>query len=195
MKFTILKPTDCFSRGELLLRTFFGWLYIALPHAFFLLFIGIASMFVTFIAFWAILFTGRYPQSFFDFQKNFLQWNYRVNARLLNLADGYPAFGFDQEDEYVKLEIEYPEYSDRGLVLLRALFGGLYVILPHYFILMFRYIVTNIFIFIAWWVVLFTGRYPDSMFEFNVGTLRWELRVQLYMMYLNDNYPPFSGQE
>lgn len=195
MNFTILKPADTFSRGELLLRTFFGWLYIALPHGFLLFFMALASMFVTFLSFWAILFTGKYPQSFFEFQRNVLRWNYRVNARILNLADGYPSFGFDQEDEYVKLDIEYPEHSDRGLVLVRALFGALYVIFPHYFVLMFRYIVTNIFMFIAWWAVLFTGRYPDSMFEFNLGTMRWELRVQLYMMYLNDNYPPFSGRE
>src|SRR5690606_19685506 len=92
-----------YSRGELLLRTLFGWLYIALPHIFILMFIAIASQVLTFIAFWVILFTGSYPESFFEFQVKAFRWNTRLNARLWNLCDGYPAFGLSAEDDFVKL--------------------------------------------------------------------------------------------
>src|SRR6056297_2239494 len=103
-----------YSRGELLLRFFFGWIYIAIPHLFLLLFISIASQVLTFIAFWVILFTGSYPESFFEFQVKVMRWSVRVQARLWNLCDGYPAFGFQAEDEFVQLEVKYPENLSRG---------------------------------------------------------------------------------
>lgn len=183
-----------YSRGELLLRLFFGWLYIALPHFFVLMFISIASQVITFIAFWVILFTGSYPESMFNFQVKVHHWSLRVNARLLNLADGYPAFGFDVDDPHVKLIIPYPERLSRGHLLLKVFFGWLYCALPHIFVLLFRLIATEILVFIAFWVVLFTGEYPQGMHRFVVGTMRWSMRVNLYLGLMTDDYPPFSGQ-
>ncbi len=184
---------DKYSRGELLLRTLFGWLYIALPHIFILLFIAIASQVLTFIAFWAILFTGSYPESFFEFQVKVFRWNTRLNARLWNLCDGYPAFGLSAEDDFVKLEIPYPDRLSRGHALVKVLFGWLYCALPHIFVLYFRLLATFIIQFIAFWVVLFTGEYPAGMHKFVVGTIRWSLRLNLYLGLMTDEYPPFSG--
>ena len=194
MKFEI-KYQETYSRSELLLRTLFGFIYILIPHAFLLVFLGIWSSIITFIAFWAILFTGRYPQSFFEFQVDLIRWNNRVNARLFNLSDAYPAFGLNAEDEYTDFDMDYPESVDRGLVLIRLFFGGIYVIIPHGIILYFRFIAMMILNFLAFWVVLFTGKYPQSWHEFSVGTLRWMIRVNLYMSYMSDTYPPFSGRE
>jgi hypothetical protein len=194
MKLTV-KYQESYSRGELLLRTFFGAFYIALPHMFLLLFVGLWGSILSFISFWIVLFTGRYPESFFEFQVGLYKWQLRVNARIMNLSDGYPAFGMKGEDEYTSLEIPYPENLSRGLALVKALFGIFYVLLPHGFLLLFRAIATQFVVFIAWWAVLFTGRFPESMHTFVTGYLRWTMRVNLYMGYMTDEYPPFTGKE
>lgn len=183
-----------YSRGELLLRSIFGPIYIALPHALILSLIGIAAQVLGFISFWAILFTGRYPESFFEFQVKYFHWNTRVNARLYNLCDGYPAFGMSVNDPYVRFEVPYPESLSRGHALLKAFFGPLYCALPHVFVLYFRIIATAFLQFLAFWAVLFTGEYPESWHRFNTGTLRWGMRLNLYLGFMTDKYPPFTGQ-
>ncbi len=191
MKYGV-RHQDSYSRGELLLRTFFGWLYIAIPHGFVLLFLGIASSFVNFIAFWAILFTGKFPQGLFDFQLGLQRWRLRLSARLLNLSDGYPAFGLSAEDPNTTIEMVRPEKSNRLTVLLRVLFGGFYVLLPHGFVLMFLLIGLYFVNLIAFWAILITGKYPKGMHSFVVGVLRWAFRINAYMMFMTDTYPPFS---
>lgn len=194
MKLTV-QHQESYSRGELLLRTFFGWLYIMIPHGFVLLFVALWSAILQFVAFWIILFTGRYPQSMFEFQAGLMKWSLRVSARMYNISDGYPAFGIKSTDEHTDISIPYPEKVDRGLVLLRLFFGIFYVYLPHGFILMFRAWFVGILIFVAWWVVLFTGKYPDFAFDWVTGQLRWQFRLNFYMMYMTDTYPPFTGDE
>ena len=183
-----------YSRGELLLRSIFGPIYILIPHLFILIFVSLWAQILSFISWWIVLFTAEYPKSFFEFQEGLYRWNLRVNARLNNLCDGYPPFGINAEDEYTVLEIPYPERLSRGTLLLRTFFGAIYVILPHAFMLFFRTIASTVLQFIAWWVVLFTAEYPKSWHEFNVGTLRWAMRVNVYMSFMTDEYPPFSGK-
>lgn len=185
---------ESFSRGELLLRSIFGLFYIILPHTFILLFLSIWSSILTFISWWIILFTGSYPESFYEFQVKLLRWSTRLNLRVYNLADGYPAFGLDVQDESFTLDIPYPERLSRGTLLLKSFFGIFYVVFPHGIVLYFRLIWTMILGFLAFWSVLFTGSYPQSWHEFNVGTLRWGLRLNLYMSFMSDQYPPFSGK-
>jgi hypothetical protein len=183
-----------YSRGELLLRSFLGIFYIYLPHAFILMFVQLWAGILLFLTFWVILFTGRYPESWFEFQVKAMRWSWRVNARYFNLCDGYPAFGLDAEDDYTTFEVSYPEHVSRGLVLVRFLFGVFYVLLPHGLILGIRTYVSLFLAFVAFWAVLITARYPDFVHEFNTGTLRWAARVNLYMSYMTDRYPPFSGK-
>ena len=189
-----VKHQESYSRLELLLRSFLGVIYIEIPHLFLLFFLSIWSGILSFISWWVILFTGSYPESFFEFQVKLFRWSTRLNLRLYNLSDGYPAFGLDVEDDAFKLEIEYPETLSRGLLLLRTFFGFLYILIPHGFVLFFRGLWTLILTFLAFWVVLFTGEYPKSWFEFNIGTIRWSLRVNLYLSFMTDDYPPFSGK-
>ena len=194
MKLTIVHQGQ-YSRGELLLRVLFGWLYIFLPHFFILMFLGIWSSILSFIAFFSIMFTGRYPQSFFEFQVGLTRWSIRVHARYYNLSDGYPVFGIDSREEYTDFQMAYPESLSKSTALIKLLFGWLYCTLPHTFIWLFRSFATTILCFIAFWVVLFTGEYPASWHKFNVGTIRWITRVNLYMGFMTDVYPPFSGKE
>lgn len=194
MKISIVHQ-ESYSRGELLLRTLFGAFYIILPHLFLLLFVQIWSAILTFIAWWAILFTGKYPENFFNYNLGVHRWGLRLQARIMNLADGYPAFGAKSADEKVVLDVEYPETLSRGQLLLKTFFGLIYVLIPHAFILLFRLIATQVLVFLAWWVVLFTGQFPKSWHNFIVGTIRWSIRVNLYMSFMTDIYPPFNGKE
>jgi len=195
MKLTI-KHQENFSRGQLLLRQLLGFIYIVLPHYFILLFVGIWQKILIFITWWVILFTGKYPLSFFEFQVGLIKWQVRLYARLMNLSDGYPAFGINATDDFSNFEMERPEKLSRGLLLVKTFFGGFYVVLPHVFILIFRYIGTYFLVFLAFWVVLFTGKYPKSWHDFVVGTLRWGIRLNLYYgLWMSDTYPPFTGKE
>jgi len=184
-----------YSRGELLLRTIFGFFYIVLPHFFLLFFVEIWAVILRFIAFWVVLFTGKYPQSMFEFQVGVLRWSLRVYARISNVADGYPAFGINGTDDKTLLEVEYPDRISRGLLLVRLFFGAFYVLLPHLFILFFRGIWVLILEFLAWWIVLFTGTFPASFHDWIVGQIRWATRVSLYMGFMTDKYPAFTGAE
>lgn len=187
-----IKHAESQSRGELLLRTLFGWLYMYLPHFFILIFLGLWGAILGFISFWIILFTGRYPESFFEFQVKLIRWQARVSARQFNLIDGYPGFGLDVVDPPVVVEIPYPENLSRGTLLLKFFFGWLYVAIPHAFCLFFLAIGVYVVLFLGWWIILFTGQLPVGMHNFLVGFLRWNQRVSLYLGNMTDVYPPFS---
>ena len=93
------------------------------------------------------------------------------------------------------LQVEYPERLSRVWVVLKGLFGWLYVGIPHGIILIFYGIAVLVVTFIAWWAILFTAKYPRGMFGFVVGYLRWSNNVNAYLNLLRDEYPPFSGKE
>ena len=183
MKYGV-RHQESYSRGELLLRTMFGGLYIALPHALVLIFLLLWSSLLNFVSFWAILITGKYPESMFNYQLNLQRWALRVNVRLQNLSDGYPAFGLSSNDSNIIIEIERPVKSNRGTVLLRAMFGFLYVLIPHAFCLIFLLIGASFVRLIAFWAVLITGKYPKGMHDYMVGLLRWQYRISIYMGYM-----------
>lgn len=193
MKFKI-SYQESYSRGELLLRALFGVWYILLPHGIVMLFLAIGLLFVRFITFWAILITGKWPKGMFDYQVKFQRYALRVNARMSNLADGYPAFGLNGTDENTNFDMEYPETVSRLRLIVRAMFGAL-LTFPHQFVLMFRTIGVMFVGMIAFWAILFTGKYPKGMFDFVVGTMRWQTRVGNYLNYYTEGYPPFTGEE
>lgn len=184
------------SRGVLILRLFFGWLYVGIPHFLILGILGIAVGFISFIAWWAILFTGKYPQGMFNFVVGYQRWMQRVMAYMGYMTDKYPPFSSKEvEGDTIHYNIDYPEKLSRGILILRLFFGAFYCALPHYFILMFLAIAVGFVSFIAWWAILFTGKYPQGMFNFVVNYNRWMLRVGAYMGYMTDKYPPFNGKE
>jgi Domain of unknown function (DUF4389) len=194
MQFSV-KSQESFSRGQLILRTLFGWLYIVIPHAFLMFFVGIWASILAFLAFWVVLFTGKYPESWYAFQVKFMNWSARVSASLLNLTDEYPAFLPKGESAAVSLTSDRPEKISRGLTIVRLLFGAIYVGVPHGFCIYFRFIGTAVLSFLAWFAVLFGGKYPAKWHAFNVGTFRWMNRIMLYLSNMTDVYPAFSGKE
>jgi len=91
--------------------------------------------------------------------------------------------------------VVYPEKLSRGLVILKALFGWLYVGIPHGIVLAFFGIAVSVVTFIAFWAILFTGKYPRGMYDFVVGYMRWNMRVTTYLSLLRDEYPPFTTEQ
>ncbi|MCK5008588.1 MAG: hypothetical protein KAR73_14445, partial [Spirochaetales bacterium] len=122
---------DRYSRGQLLLRTIFGFIYILIPHSFLLFFVGIWSAILSFITFWIVLFTANFPESIFNWQVKYMNWNLRVSASISNFVDGYPSFGIKGSSDNAKLDVPRPERVSRGLVILRVLLGTIYVMIPH----------------------------------------------------------------
>ena len=95
VSFSIEYP-ESLSRGLLLLKSFFGAIYVGIPHGIILLFYAIAVSVVTFIAWWAILFTRVYPRGMFDFVVRYWRWSFRVGAYMSYLTDVYPPFSGDE---------------------------------------------------------------------------------------------------
>ncbi len=183
-----------YSRLQLLMRGFLGWIYIGIPHGVPLCFMGLASTFCTFIAFFAILFTGRYPVGLRGFVIGVMQWQSRVAASLGHLVDGYPEFGLGNRGTLVRSVTVPPETYSRLNILLRVFFGWLFVLIPHGFCLIFRGMATGVVTLVAFFIVLFTGQFPPGMHEFIVGTMRWGTRLGEYLLFLSNDYPPFSGK-
>ncbi len=189
-----IQHQEQYSRGELLLRTLFGWLYIGIPHIVLMLFYSIYLMLLEMYAFLAILFTTKYPKLAFDAYVNYLNWSLRLSASLGNLVDGYPPIGPNADWEKTKLEIGYPAVVTRKRLLF-SVFLSWIVLLPHIIYLYVLALLVGIIQFLAFFIVLFTGKFPKEMHDLCVGTIRYGHRVSLYCHYLYFKYPEFTMQE
>ena len=171
------------SRGLIFVK----WL-LAFPHWLIVGIFGYLVELTTFISWFAILFTGRYPKALFDLAVMYFRWNTRMLAYVALLRDEYPPFSGGAEPEYpVRLDIEYPERLSRLLIFVKWLLA-----IPHILILSLLGLVAVLVYVIGWFAILFTGRLPRSLFDFLVGYGRWGLRVNAYILLLRDEYPPFS---
>jgi hypothetical protein len=174
------------SRGKI----FYKWL-IALPHYLALSVVQPLSYLALIV--WFFLFLRRpYPWPLFNLVTLAQRWNANVTAYVGLLRDEYPPFAGD-EGYYppVRLRFEYPGEREFSRPLL--LFKTLILAIPHYIVLAVLWLTAFVVIVIAWFAILFTGRFPRGMFDFVVGVQRWTFRVVGYAIVLNtDRYPPFS---
>ena len=135
-----------------------------------------------------ILFRRRYPRWWFDFARELARFSARIGAYVALLRDDYPS---TVDEQAVHLEIDYPDAErdlNRWLPLVKWLLA-----IPHYLVLAVLSLGAIVAVVIAWFAILFTGRYPRGLFDFVVGVGRWWLRVQAYAFLLvTDRYPPFS---
>ncbi|MGD9115919.1 MAG: DUF4389 domain-containing protein [Dehalococcoidia bacterium] len=189
-------------KGDLSVPPANGWWLLkwllAIPHYVILMFLYVAFTFVCIIAFFAILFTGKYPRGLFDFNAGVLRWSWRVGFYSYSAlgTDKYPPFSLEPDPNYpADLEFTYPAKLSRGLVLVKWWL----LAIPHYIIvgamqggqggrgggLLFMLVL------IAGIVLLFTGKYPKDIFKLAVGINRWSYRVSAYASLMTDDYPPF----
>ncbi len=136
-----------------------------------------------------LLFRKKYPRWWFDWNLALTKFSTRVSAYLVLLRDEYPS---TDEDQAVHIEIPYPDAKQdlrSGLPLIKW-----FLAIPHIIILIvLGFVGIPIVVVIAWFAILFTGRYPRGLFDFVVGVFRWSLRVAVYAFLLTtDRYPPFS---
>src|ERR1700737_2725719 len=134
-----------------------------------------------------ILFRQKYPRWWFDWNLEVLRFSARVTAYFALLDDRYPS---TDEQESVHLDLPYPDARqlNRWLPLIKWLLA-----IPHYIVLFFLVIGAVVAVIIAWFAILFTGRYPRGLFDYVVGVMRWSNRVTGYALVLvTDEYPPFS---
>jgi hypothetical protein len=184
--------------------------FLAIPHFIVLAFLWLAFVVLTFIAGWAILFTGRYPKGLFRFNVGVMRWSWRVGyyAGGGGLGtDRYPPFTLDDVPDYpARFDVAYPEHLSRGLVLVKWWL----LAIPQYIVVGVMVGGTLAWGPDRWWsgpiwaggligalvlvaavILLFTGRYPEPLFGFIIGLNRWVMRVAAYACLMTDRYPPF----
>lgn len=176
--------------------------FLAIPHYIVLFFLWAALFLTTIVAFFAILFTGRYPRGIFDFNVGVMRWTWRVNFYAGHGGIGtdiYPPFTLADVPDYpAHFDVVYPEKLSNGLVLVKWWL----LAIPQYLIIgavtggygrngTQTLSLITLLILVAGFALLFTGKYPPRLFALTVGANRWYFRVLAYVLLMTDRYPPF----
>jgi hypothetical protein len=167
-------------------KTFLKWI-LGIPQVIIVGALNYVWGALSLIAFFAILFTGKYPEGLFNFNRGIMRWQANVTAYYDLLRDEYPPFSMDPGQYPVTFEIDMPENLQRWAPLYKWILA-----IPHF-------IIVGVLGFIAFFVVIYggimvltSGTYPEGAFRFVVGVQRWSLRTTTYAFFFHDQYPPFS---
>jgi hypothetical protein len=172
-------------------RPLVHWL-LAIPHLIVLYALGIVEGVVWILAFFAILFTGNMPESFFGIIVMVHRYQWRVASYVFFMREQYPTFEFptagtDPATDPAHLSVEPAPKLSRGLIFVKWLLA-----FPHYIVLLFLFIGVYVVGIIGFFAVLITGKWPEGMRNYIVGVIRWANRVSIYTYLITDKYPPFS---
>jgi hypothetical protein len=175
-------------------RPLVQWILV-IPHFLILYALGVISQVVWLISFFAVLFTRNIPEGLYNFQVMVQRYGWRTYSYSGFMHDEYPPFDFtvataDPGVTPATLSVERPEQMNRWLPLVKWL-----LIIPHLIVVMILFFVAWLVWVIAFFAVLITGKFPLGMRTFIVGVLRWYWRVNAYILFLRDEYPPFSLSE
>ena len=148
--------------------------------------LGAVAVFLAIVSWFSILITGTHIVGIRQFTMFYLRWRTRALAYFMLLADSYPPFGdgaypasFDLTDATAP--------RDRITVAFRLLLA-----IPHFIVLFFVLIAWMLATIAGWFIILFTGTFPEGLHQFGVGAMQWQLRVEAYLYLMVDEYPPFS---
>ncbi len=168
------------SRWKTLLRIF-----LAIPVLIFWAVVSSAVNAVTVASWLAIIVRGRIPRWLFDFLVALYRWQNRALGYFLLLTDAYPPF---EGDYPIDFDVRYPERLIRWKVLIWKFITAI----PHFILLSFLWIGALLVTILAWVFILVMGRYPQGLFDYVAGVMRWSARVNAYVLSLTDEYPPFN---
>jgi hypothetical protein len=174
-------------------RPLVNWL-LAIPHFAVLYGLRVLGQVVAVISWFAIVFTGQLPESFANLQSMWIRYEIRTYTFALFMREEYPPFGFAMtptdggEDGRVAVNIQ-PVLTDRNRVTVGF---RIILVIPHLIALALLGVASAVVSIIAFFAVLFTGRWPAGMRDFVLNVQRWYVRVQTYFLMLHDEYPPFQ---
>ena len=172
------------------LTTFFR-IILVIPHVIVAALWGIVAYIAVILAWFAILFTGRYPAGLFGFVAAYLSYITRVTCYLLLLTDRFPPFGGGSADDGypVQLSVDRPERLSRLTTFFRLIMA-----IPAYLVLYVLQLLARLLALFAWFVIIFIGRLPKGLFEVMELPMRYQARVTGYLMLLTDAYPWFQEE-
>jgi hypothetical protein len=176
-------------------RPLVAWLLV-IPHVIVLWAIAIAAWLCVVVGWFAILFTGKLPEGLAGIPELMLRYQLRVMTYANFMQEEYPPFTYPMEaadpGDYPRMAVDVqPSLAGRNRL---TVFFRYFLVIPHIVVLYFVGIAAGVVIMIAWFVVLFTAKWPDGMRDFVIGYLRWTTRVTGYAFLLTDEYPPFTIQ-
>jgi hypothetical protein len=188
--YPVTYQADIQIEGRNRLTTFFRY-FTAIPIMIVAFLYGIGVFFAEVIAWFALMFTGRYPQGLYDFNAKAIRLFSRANAYYYLLTDEYPPFDGEPNDAYpVRVQVGPPQESyDRIKVFFRGL-----LLIPVYIVMWLYSLGLSIVTLIAWFTIVFTGRYPAGMAEFARNAASYTARAYAYMLLLTDQFPPVSEE-
>lgn len=166
------------------------WLLL-IPQYIVLFFLGIGAVFVIFIAFFAILFTGKFPKGMWDYLVGVHRWGLRVMGYHLLITDKYPAYSMDEvPEDTVRLHAAYPEHVENWRPLVAWL-----LVIPYMIVASLIGMVGYVCSFLSFFTILFTRKIPEGLFDVIRISLVWQMRAGFYNYWMSTEYPPFEWDE